>query len=135
MSQTINDEAFGKMKYKHSWKKKESLLFLDKAYPVNIIAQAYSGDDIEKVQRERYLDYKNYLEEHKEEILSKLKEFCQSEYSASEPLDQCLTPTSVVFERDGSWGILFDTPYDEEHGVAMFVVNGAIKVGTQDLFL
>ena len=44
-------------------------------------------------------------------------------------------PKTIIFERDDSWGILFNTDYDIENGVALFIINKKILVGPQDLFL
>jgi len=69
------DKVFGEMEYEHSWKKQDSFLFLDRAYLVNITAQAYKGDEILESQRTNYAHYKEYLEEHSGEIEQKLAEF------------------------------------------------------------
>ena len=50
-------------------------------------------------------------------------------------LDDILEPTSVIFERDNSWGVLFECDCDIENGLAVFIKNGEIKVGSQDDFL
>ena len=50
-------------------------------------------------------------------------------------LDELLEPKSIVFERDNSWGILFECNCDIENGIALFIKNGEIKVGSQDDFL
>ncbi len=136
MTEKIKDKVFGEMEYKHSWVKKDSFLFLDKAYVVDIVAQAYKNDKILESQRENYLNYKRYIEEHKDEIMKKLIQYCETTYNVDNvPLEKCLIPKTIIFERDGSWGILFDTDYDIENGVALFVINNQIKIGPQDLFL
>lgn len=129
------DKVFGEIEYKHSWTKKDSFLFLGKAYVVNIIAQAYKGDEILESQRSNYANYKKYLEKNKNEIEQKLIEYCKITYNTEVLLDECLVPKTIVFERDGSWGILFDTKYDAENGVALFIVDGKIQVDAQDVFL
>lgn len=135
MLEKIIDKVFGEMEYKHSWTKKDSFLFLDKAYAVNVTAQAYKGDDILESQQSNYSNYRKYFEENKAEIKEKLIEYCQSTYNTDALLEECLIPKTIIFERDGSWGILFDTDYDVEDGVAVFIINEKIQVGPQDLFL
>jgi len=135
MSNKIVDKVFGEMEYKHSWEKKDSLLFLDKAYPIKIVAQAYKGDAILESQQNSYLEYKKFLEKHNKEIKEKLLNYCKEICNSEIALQDCLTPTAVIFERDGSWGILFESNCDIENGVALFVVDREIKVGSQDLFL
>ena len=129
------DKVFGEMEYKHSWTKKDSFLFLGKAYAVNITAQAYKGDDILESQRSNYANYKRYFEENENEIKEKLVGYCQTICDMNISLDESLTPKTIIFERDNSWGVLFDTDCDIENGVALFVINKQIKIGTQDLFL
>ena len=135
MSEKIIDKVFGEMEYKYSWTKKDSFLFLDKAYAVNVTAQAYKGNDILESQQSNYSNYRKYFEENKAEIKEKLIEYCKSTYNTDALLDECLIPKTIIFERDNSWGILFDTDYDVEDGVAVFIINEKIKVGPQDLFL
>jgi hypothetical protein len=132
----IIDKVFGKMEYKHSWRKKDCFLFLDKAYIVNIIAQAYQGDDILEIQRNNYMNYKREIEINETEIKKKLVEYCQFTYNIDILLEECrLKPKTIIFERDGSWGILFDIDYDIENGIALFFIDRQIQIGHQDLFL
>jgi len=135
MDNKIKDNYFGEMVYKHSWTKTDTICLFDKAYKVKVVAQAYKGDTILDIQRENYVNFRNYLEENKVAIEKKLKEYCKTNYNTDKTLDECLTPKTVIFERDGSWGILFDTEYDIENGVALFVINGQLEVGTEDSFL
>lgn len=129
------DKVFGEMEYKHSWTKKEAFLFLDKAYVVNIVAQAYKGDVILESQQLNYTSYKKNLEDNYNKIVEKLNEYCKSNFDTEVSLDKCLIPKTIIFERDGSWGILFDTDYDTENGIAVFFIKEKIKIGSQDLFL
>jgi len=129
------DKVFGEMEYKHSWTKKEAFLFLDKAYVVNIVAQAYKGDVILESQQLNYTSYKKILEDNYDKIVEKLNEYCKSNFDTEVSLDKYLIPKTIIFERDGSWGILFDTDYDTENGIAVFFIKEKIKIGSQDLFL
>jgi len=136
MSNKIIDKIFGEMEYKHSWTKKDSFVFLSKPYVVNIVAQAYTGDKILDSQRANYVNYKRFLDEHKVEIEKKLLDYCKEICNNSNiSLGECLKPTTIIFERDNSWGILFETDCDIENGVALFVINDKIEVGPQDLYL
>jgi len=131
----VKDKVFGEMQYKHSWIKKDSFIFLDKAYSINVIAQAYRNDDILESQQINYTNFRNYLDEYKEEIEKKLMEYCKTICDATITLEECIKPKTVIFERDGSWGILFDTDCDVENGIALFVINNQIQVDREDLFL
>ena len=131
----IKDKVFGEMEYKHSWTKQDSFIFLGKPFMVNVVAQAYKGDDILESQQQNYINFRNYLEEHKDNVQKILEDYCKATYSANIELNKYLEPKTIIFERDGSWGILFDTDYDIENGIALFIIDNKIKVGTQDLFL
>ena len=132
----IYDKTFGKMKYEYSWSKKDSFSFLGKDYTINITAQAYNGDEILESQRENYINYKKYLKEHEVEIIQQLTEYCKVICNTNDiDLENCITPKSIIFERDNSWGILFESDCDVENGVALFIINKKIEVGPQDEFL
>ena len=135
MLKKIKDKVFGNMEYKHSWTKKDSFIFLGKVYSINVTAQAYSNDEILESQQINYTNFRNYLDEHKEEIEEKLVEYCKTICDGNIILVECLKPKTVIFERDGSWGILFDTDCDIENGVALFVINNQIQVDREDSFL
>lgn len=135
MPKTIKDKVFGEMEYKHSWIKKDSFIFLGKPYMVNVIAQAYRDDNILASQQSNYSNFRNYLEEHQEFIEKKLAKYCKEVLNIDIALSECIEPKTIIFERDDSWGILFDTDYDIENGVALFFINDEIKVDRQDIFL
>lgn len=135
MEKILNDEIFGKMEYDYSWTKKDSLFLFDKSYTVKIVAQAYKNDGIQKAQQDNYLRYRNFMQSHADEIKTKLQQYCKEFLQTDEKLDEILEPTTVIFEKDGSWGVLFDTDLDTENAVAFFVINDEIKVDRQDMFL
>jgi len=131
----IKDIVFGEMIYKYSWTKKDSFIFLGKTYTVNITAQAYKGDKILESQQENFKKFKDFLNEHSNNIEQKLKEYLKNMLKVEGSLTDLLEPKTIIFERDNSWGILFETEYDIENGIALFIKNNAIKVGTQDEFI
>lgn len=131
----INDKIFGEMLYNHSWEKKGGLIFLDKEYRVDIIAQAYRGNEILQTQQNNYIQYQEFLDKNSDVIQIKLKNYLKEIFDIDDQLDEILEPTAVIFERDNSWGILFECDCDIENGIAVFIKNGEIKVGSQDDFL
>lgn len=131
----VNDKVFGVMKYKHSWSKDGSILLFNKAYKINIVAEAYENESITDIQRENFLKSSNFIESNKDKIDSKLKEYLATNYDCKKPLDVALNPKTLIFEQDGSWGVLFESDYDVEDGVAFFVKKDEILVGRQDDFL
>ena len=138
MSKIINDSIFGEMEYKHSWTKKSSLLW-GKEYTVNITVQAYKGDDILDSQRNMYKYFKSTINEVLNKAIPKIITYCEEILGQKnlqpEDIFSALIPRTVIFERDGSWGVLFDTEWDIENGIAFFVINNEIQVGTQEYFL
>ena len=132
---TLNDMVFGTMYYQHSWSKQESILLFDKAYKIKITAQAYKGDGITDSQRESYKNYRNFLENNKEKIEQELLKYSQKFYECNESLETILTPTEILFEKDGSWGVLFESRCDQEHGLAFFVKDNKVLIDSQDIFL
>lgn len=131
----INDSEFGAMEYKHSWTKQDSFIFLDKAYIVNVTAQAYRGDEILKSQQDNFKNYQDFLNKNSEIIQGKLKKYFKDIFNEERHISSLLEPKTIIFERDGSWGILFETECDIENGIALFIENNKIKVGPQDEFI
>lgn len=131
----IKDEIFGTMEYKHSWIKKEHIKFLEFDCEITIIAKSYNQDKITESQQKMYLNYLNILIKRKDDIIKSLMNYCKSEFNVSLPLKNWLKPNSIVFERDGSWCIYFDSNLAVEEGVALNFNNNELLVGTQDDFL
>ena len=131
----INDKIFGEMTYKHSWTKRDKFIFLNKEYEINIVAQAYKGDDILETQQNNFVQFQEFLNKNAETIKEKLVKYLKEIFDINTKLDDILEPTSVIFERDNSWGVLFECDCDIENGLAVFIKNGEIKVGSQDDFL
>ena len=139
MSEFINDEIFGKMTYKHSWTRKAIASFWGRDTEVNITAKAYVGDEILQSQRDMFITYEKDVSEVINNATPEIIEYCKTTFMlpnlVNDDLIKALTPRSVLFQRDDSWGILFDCKWDEEHGVAIFIINDQISVGPQDCFI
>lgn len=131
---SIEDRVFGIMIYKHAWKKEGMMSLWGEQYPIWIVAQAYGGEEIVESQRDQYQKYPSILRETQEQIKDKIKAYIQEFYGQNTDVKSDVTPTSVVFCRNGNWGVLFETKYDVENGLAVFFDNQQIKIGTQDDF-
>lgn len=137
---SVNDPIFGRMEYDHSWSKKQAVNWWgEQEVLVEITAQAYNGDDITDLQRESYVEYSGNINNlslnSKEKLCDFAKRFYDKEYSGTE-ITNILKPRTVLFHRDGTWGILFDSEFDIENGVALYKnKHGETVVGTQDDFL
>ncbi len=144
MSDIVKDPVFGEMEYKHRWIKKESIVLMDKEYKLNIIALAYTGDQICDEQREAYKSFmgkldkisrrmpgmiEEYIEVHKTEIEEHFPEI-----GAAEEAIKFVEPISVMFARDGKTVIMCNVEWDQENGVGI-EVSPKYKVDIQDSFL
>ena len=69
------------------------------------------------------------------EIYKNLQEYCEKFYKTNENIEQILELTSIYFARDGSWGMLFESKYDVENGLAIFFNNDSMIVNSQDMLL
>lgn len=139
MLNKIEDEVFGMMEYKHSWTRKEILKWNNTDYIVKLTAQAYSGDDILSTQRDMYLQYVENIDSLFSKALPLLHDYCSKALAVTSLTDNKLksqlVPKTILFERDNTWGVLFDFALDQENGLAIFLINNEIKVGPQELFL
>lgn len=133
--ETITDKTFGTMRYQHSWSKQDSLLMFGKAYLIKITAQAYKNQGINDLQRESYSGYRDFLESHDHTIRQKLLKYCEENDQSHEALENILTPTEVLFAQDGSWGVLCESSFDREHGLAIVVKDNQIIIDSQDILL
>ena len=64
-----------------------------------------------------------------------IKEYCEKFYETNEKIEQILELTSIYFARDGSWGMLFESKYDVENGLAILFNNDSMIVNSQDVLL
>lgn len=85
--------------------------------------------------------YENFVKTIDDIVKSKIRAVIKfvadnhgARYSESDVFDQ-IVPKTVVFQPDGSWGILFDMALDPEHGMAIYNYGSKVFVGTQDDFL
>lgn len=147
MSDKIIDKVFGEMEYKHRWYKIEKINFWSNDYEVRIVARAYSGEQIEDIQREQYLKFKenivdiseaskNKVIEYINNNLDEIKYYWEEASYISEDgiLDGIAIPKTVMFEQSGEVIILCDCVWDEEHGIGVRIFPN-YEVGPQDMFL
>ena len=139
MTNIIDDPVFGKLEYKHSWTKSEIIKWHKQDVKVNITAQAYKGDSVLKTQRDLYLFFKNNKAKLLKMVINAIRDYYQETLGQkSLTIDEILShlkPKTVLFERNKTWGILFDTETDIENGLAAFFEGEKISIGAQELFL
>jgi len=136
---TIHDAYFGKMTYRHSWKTTTVISFFGKKQKVEVIAYDPDKEGITHDQQTSYSKNKDsiskYAEKYIDLISLYLAEKLQTQPPSRDDIISSSKPTAIVFQRDGSWGILFDSSYDSEHGIALYWESCQISVGAQDDFL
>jgi len=135
MLKTINDSVFGEITYKYSWFKEDEIIFFGKLQKVKIKIKAFKDEEILQSQRDNYKIFKWFIEHNLSEIYKNLQEYCEKFYKTNEKIEQILELTSIYFARDGSWGMLFESKYDVENGLAIFFNNDSMIVNSQDMLL
>lgn len=135
----LNDPVFGEMEYSHSWQQSQTVKWWGNAnLVVKITAHAYGGEGITDQQRNSFLEYKQDIDCVINNSIPLMCDFLHFNFDidcAKEELFDLLKPTTVLFFEAGSWGILFDSKADVEHGISLYKEGGQWKVGCQDDFL
>ena len=133
----IIDPSFGEMEFRYLWERDETLSLWGSKFPVKIHVSDLDEEGILPIQEETYQKVWPHIPELIESNKSALVEYVQelAGTTLSKDIDAYLTPRSILFERDGSWGILFDCDFDPEHGVALFFKDGKAQVSSQDSFI
>jgi len=131
----MNDEVFGQLERKYNLFKYETMNLFGQEYKVKIVVELYENDSILNVQQQNYKNYLTYIKENNEKIIALIKKYFLDVFGKDIDMKSEITPTTIYFSRDGSWGILFDTKLDKENGFALFLKNEKLSVGTQDMFI
>ena len=131
------DPVFGAIEFKYLWKKNENLLLWGKEFPISIHVADLDEEGILPIQREAYQKswphISEFIESNKGTLLKYIQELAGVPLSKN--IDDYLTPRSLLFERDGSWGVLFDCDFDLEHGVALIFKEESFQVSSQSDFI
>jgi len=131
----MNDEVFGQLERKYNLFKYETMNLFDQECKVKIVVEFYDNNSILNVQQQNYKNYLIYIKENNEKIIALIKKYFLDVFGKDIDIKSEITPTTIYFSRDGSWGILFDTKLDKENGFALFVKNEKLSVGTQNMFI
>lgn len=132
----VIDSAFGEMQYRHGWVKKQKLLFWGTVLDIKIKATAYKGDEILQPQRDSYKQFMENIVVISARSLQLTADYLKKNYGISghDRVKELVTPRTILFKRDGSYGILCDFELDEEHGLVICMAPKE-EVGIQDIFL
>ncbi|HHT77748.1 MAG TPA: hypothetical protein GXZ67_07695 [Clostridiaceae bacterium] len=132
----VVDSTFGEMEYKHGWVKKQKLMLWGTVRDIKIKASAYTGEEILQLQRDSYKKFSESVAAISGRSLEVVADYLKKNYQKSdyESVKELVIPRSILFKRDGSYGILCDFALDEEHGLVI-CVSPKEEVGVQDIFL
>ena len=130
------DPIFGEVEYHYGWVKPITLSFWNNDYSVSVVASAYQGQDIVDIQRKQYQHFISHLSETITIICDAVASYYCRDIAKTNATDISghVKPTELIFQRDGSYGVLFDCDWDIEHGIVV-CVHPEVKVGPQDIFL
>ena len=125
----MKNSCFGEMIFNTGWKATTDVILFGKSTSIIVKAKAYyEKDGITSEQEAAFLDFSN----NKEQRL-KATEKLLSDYSTVDA-DSRFVPRTLLFERDGSYALLFDDKNDEDNGIAVCLAPYK-QVLTQDEYL
>ena len=111
----------------------------NKSVTVDIVVSASSGEGINDAQRKAYKQYLSEIDTFVTKNLRKAVDYINRNYSGTYDESKVLTnlkPSVVLFQKDGTWGVLFSSSIDVENGFALYKnFKGLSEFGQQDDFL
>jgi len=129
------DDIFGQLEHRYNFYKYENINLFGKDYKVKIVVENDETNTILDIQRNNYKEYFKYINENQDKIIDLIKQYFFDVYQTKINIDKDLRAQTIYFARNGEWGILFNTAIDEENGFAIFIKDGKLHIGTQDMFI
>jgi hypothetical protein len=125
------DTIFGKMTFATGWIIHAEITLWKKSFPVVIKAKAYYEEDgITSEQEKAFVDYKNNAT-----IRLTIPEILLAKYAnGAEQSKARFIPKVLLFNRDGSYSLLFDDTDDLDGGVAV-CLSPDERIVSQDEYL
>ena len=114
-------------KFSVGFQKKESIILFNKNYNVTLKLKAYFEND--GITKEQEKSYSEYLRS-KDSILDAIEKALTNKELANNNYQ----PSMILFNRDGSYGVLFDSVSDPEDGIVA-VIKPQITIMDQHEFL
>lgn len=111
------------------WKATTDVIIFGRSISVTVKAKAYCEKDVITAEQESAFSDFNNNKEQRLRITEKLL----SNYSAIDAAER-FVPRTILFERDGSYAILFDDKNDKDNGIAVCLAPSEIVL-TQDEYL
>lgn len=150
----INDKVFGEMIFHHSWERQAKLDIAKCGikHDIKMVAEAYEGETINEAQRKAYLDYVSKFEGLSDAIKDALLKYYLNNYNdIAKNMDipekinkQNITKDLVIkivrvnalfFARNGEYGFLCDSLWDEEHGICIVLSGDKPEIKEQDALI
>ncbi|XDZ50300.1 hypothetical protein AB8Q18_08830 [Neisseriaceae bacterium CLB008] len=128
---SYHDERLGELSFFYGWTKALGLNINSKKYVIQCVFDAYSENEV--VTDEQKKSYQLFME--KQEYFEGLifENLTKYMHSGGVPTGTA-TPKTLLFKRNGDFGLLLDCDWDIENGVVI-VIYPEVKVGIQDIFL
>ena len=136
--ETVSDPVFGEMTYNYSWEKRQDVLLWGTADNLRIVADAYPGEEITEAQRKGYSLFLDNIDRYSTKSLELAAEYVSRAYESidASKVGSLMAPTAILFKQDGTFGILCNFEYDEEHGLAIILSpEDKEQAGPQDIFI
>ena len=132
----VIDSSFGEIEYKYGWIKQLAIVLWGDARNMRIKAAAFTGEEITQQQRDSYQYFLKNMDAISIRSLELANDYLKENYEKGEygSAKEAISPRTILFKKDGSFGILCDFTLDEEHGLAI-CISPKEEVGMQDILL
>lgn len=125
----MNNSYFGEMTFNTGWKATTDITLFGKSISIIVKAKAYyEKDGITSEQEAAFSDFSNNKEQR---LRNTEKLLC--DYAIIDAADRFF-PRTLLFERDGSYALLFDDNNDEDNGIAVCLAPSELVL-KQDEYL
>ena len=137
----INDLIFGKMTYDYQWEKDDDVILWGKSFRVQIIVQSEDDDnpDILDIQKKAYCFFKENIAQLEdmgcETLLDYINNVLEISDCGKNNFLENNTPTAIFFAVTGEWGILWESEYDSENGIALVYSDDQWTAGPQEILI
>ncbi|QHT59015.1 hypothetical protein GXP70_02920 [Paenibacillus lycopersici] len=132
------DPVFGEVTYAYGWSKPFEVRLWNRGYRIDCVASAYKGQEIAEEQRRQFRYFLERQSDNERRICELLEQYYSLQIgpviTGNAQLQLMVKPTELVFERDGSYAMLFDCSWDADNGVAVRL-SPEEQVGPQNLFI
>lgn len=140
--ETIRDEVFGEMLYKHGWVSTKYIEFWNETINFKIKVVDYDEKAILESQRQDFLYFMNNTEDISKKTYEAVKNYISDNSDViypyipnnkSENIKDIVIPKTLLFDEEHVFGILCDCLWDDD-GIGIQVLP-CIEVDSQDILL